>query len=213
MSTPAEAQSFLNEAEFLLRHLFMAIDHYDRAVATIQDEIKRIEDAENLFAGIFIERDQWSPNANYLYGQYVERMKALRTQRLPLQAADALDKQLARMGASVDALALAAGAVLQIGKQTLAFRFGGRNAVLNGSGGSRQVGAQDIIELIWEGRNHGMHFEEGNPNPRVQAMLQGLQAHLGQAIDHRTNNSFTILRALGWNSTQDVLTELRAMVA
>jgi len=213
MSTPAEAQSFLDEAEFLLHHLFVAIEHYDLAVASIQEEIKQIEDAENLFAGLFVERDQWSPNANHYYVQYVDRMKALRAQKTPLQAADALDMQLARMGASVGALALAAGPVLQVGKQTLAFRFGGKNAVLMGCGGSRQVGAQDIVELIWEGRNHGMHFEQGNPSPGVQAMLNDLQASLGQVVDHRVNNSLTILRALGWNSSQDVLTELRALVA
>ena len=106
-------------------------------------------------------------------------------------------------------MAVLAASVLSIGKLVLSYRFGSKSMVPLG----RMVGSQSVTEVIWEGRKHGMHWEEGNPRPPVQQMMQKLSADLGIQFNSGSNNSLALLEAIGWSSKDVVMNELIELVS
>jgi len=100
-----------------------------------------------------------------------------------------------------------AGALLQLGKQGISVvHTKSRNDAPPG----RPVGAQPLREVIWEGRNHSMHWEEGNPHPPVvtcfDQLVQDLDPKLG---NYRIENvAMEVIEALGWYTYDDVRADL-----
>ncbi|MFO0508830.1 MAG: hypothetical protein ACK5YZ_02375 [bacterium] len=64
------------------------------------------------------------------------------------------------------------------------------------------VASQALKEVIWQGRNHALHWEEGNPHAPVQRCLDMLATDFGPHLTgYRTKNlAFEIIEALGWTS-------------
>ncbi|MEW8288804.1 MAG: hypothetical protein AB2697_22725 [Candidatus Thiodiazotropha endolucinida] len=77
-----------------------------------------------------------------------------------------LEKALFNIGSTIESMSGLAGAVLQIGKQSLSLRHSEKPNL----SGARTIGTQNIVEVIWEGRNHSMHWDEGAPRERVRNM-------------------------------------------
>lgn len=88
------------------------------------------------------------------------------------------------------------GALLQIAKQGLSTVYGAKSNVPAG----RALGATTLREVIWEGRNQAMHFEEGNPNPSLVTCFQALEPGYGPrfSINSGKNLSLYVVDALGW---------------
>ncbi len=81
------------------------------------------------------------------------------------------------------------------------------------TGQVRSVGSQRVTEVIWEGRNHALHWESGSPRPAVSDMLDKLdQEELAKIADKNKNNAYAILEALGWTDAEEVISELRNLV-
>lgn len=206
----AQTQQFIENSRHALNHLFDAISEYNNVLVAAQKDVEEIENSQKALSDLFMYRDQWSVNANYHYAQYIARMAHLNTQKQ--KAAKDLDVKLnnalSSIGATVDSMSSLAGSVLQIAKQVLSLRHGGKPTIPT----SRTIGSQSIIEIIWEGRNHAMHWDEGAPRARVQTMLITLHADLGLNIVIGYNNCMSILGALGWNSTDAVVGDLYALI-
>jgi hypothetical protein len=194
-----------------MNHLFDAIDGYNHLLESARRTVEDIELSRRALSGHFVHIDQWSPNANHLYVQYRKRMKALDEGREEAEDEfkERLENALASIDATVDSISSLAGAVLQIGKQILSLRYAGKPNI----GGARRIGSQSIVEVIWEGRNHAMHWEEGTPRQRVKDMLNALSSDLGIAIDFGQNNSLVILEALGWKTASDFIADLMDLIA
>ena len=102
MRTPGEAEAYARECGFALTHLFDAINERHKVLRAVAEELAQLRQAQDFARDLFVQRDQWSPNANYHYGQYVQRMERLSSQRGHLES-DAGKKQrveqlLARSG-------------------------------------------------------------------------------------------------------------------
>jgi hypothetical protein len=207
--TAAEGLAYVDEAEFMIRHQYGALAHYYAALDEIRDDILKISRAREVLSDIFINEEQWSVAANAKYALFVQRMETLNTREQEMNGDAAVPNLLARSGATVESIELVAGAVLQIGKQALAYRFGGKGQVPRAG---RLVGTQPAVEVIWEGRNHALHWEDSNPRDALVDMLAALVADLGTTIRAGENNSRAILEALGWRTPDDVLTDLRVLV-
>lgn len=206
----AQSKQFIVNSQHALNHLFNAIDDYNKVLSAAQEEVERIESAQETLSNLFMYRDQWSANANHHYAIYVERMKLLSAQK-QLTAIDTsvrLDSALESIGATVESMSSLAGAILQIAKQVLALRHNGKPAKIS----PRNIGNQGIIEVIWEGRNHAMHWDEGAPRAKVKTMLDGLKNDLGIDIETGKNNCLSILGALGWSSTEAVVHDLESLI-
>jgi hypothetical protein len=74
------------------------------------------------------------------------------------------------------------------------------------------IGSQRITEVIWEGRNHALHYETGSPYLRVKQMLKTLGDDFNITFDSDQNNSLAILDLLGWKDATAVLSDLHALI-
>lgn len=228
----AESKVFIEECRYALEKLFQTLEQELQTSKTIKEELSRelakveqVEQAKQYLDSIFIEEEQWSVNANYYYFRYMDKIHALTEEKekilQQLQDIQERAKELrVRSGASEESIAILASAVLQIAKQCLSFRFGSRQNLPLES--ARQIGNQSVVEVIWEGRNHGMHWEEeeedknkkpSKPRERVDNMLQKLKKDKGVHIIEGKNNAFVILEVLDWKDTNKVIEELKEIIS
>ena len=119
-----------------------------------------------------------------------------------------LRNALASIGTTDESMSSFAGGVLQIAKQVLSMRSSGKPVHISGA---RNIGSQSIIEVIWEGRNHAMHWDEGVPHRKVKDMLDTLSSDLKITIVISRNNCLSILGALGWKSADDMVADLKEL--
>lgn len=65
----------------------------------------------------------------------------------------------ALVGARQAAIQAICGAILQIAKQGISVAHGGLSSAPTG----RMIGSAAVRDIIWQGRNQSLHYEEGNP--------------------------------------------------
>ena len=206
-----QSLEFIDNSKHALDHLFKAIDEYNSVLVLAQQTVEEIENSEEVLSDLFTYRDQWSPNANYHYAQYMERMRTLAEQKVEAEKdiEERLNNALASIGATVESMSSLAGSVLQIAKQVLSLRHSGKPTIT----AAKSIGSQSIVDVIWAGRNHAMHWDEGAPRANVQNMLNSLEADLDIIIEVGKNNCLSILGALDWKSSDDVVSDLKILVS
>ena len=204
-----QTQQFIENSRHALDHLFKAFDEYNKVLITAQKEVEEIDCSKKMLSDLFMYRDQWSPNANHHYAQYVQRMKQnLKQNNAEEDFSINLNVALTNIDAIVESMSSLAGIVLQIAKQTLSLRYTGKPTIP----GARLIGQQSIVEIIWDGRNHSLHWDEGEPRVREKAMLNNLSKNLDITIIIESNNCLSILGVLGWTSTDNVIKDLNALI-
>jgi hypothetical protein len=111
------------------------------------------------------------------------------------------DKDRAAMAARVAShqfsAASLAGSLLQHAKQGISLAHGSLTACPDG----RQVTAsQTLKNVIWQGRNQGIHWEEGKPHPPVVQCFDALTLEVGPAFaDYKTRNlALDVVELLRW---------------
>jgi hypothetical protein len=220
MADQAETAEFLKLCSPAFHRIYETIPNFRQAREQLA---RRIEDLEqhilkiesNAFVNIPYEPDD--PNQPTAYNKLVWRpLKSaeLELARLKNSAAAERGRLLARLGVTEESIALLSGAVLQFARQVLSYRFAAKPSDLSGA---RMIGhaphAQSIVEIIWEGRNHALHYEEGVPRSAVRQMLTTLEAAFNQTFDPRKNNSSAILAVLGWTGANIVEEDLKVLIA
>lgn len=92
--------------------------------------------------------------------------------------------------------AMLAGMVLELGKRGITMVHGGRDQ----APASPMVGAVPLRDVIWQGRNQAMHWEDGTLRPATQACFDALFAEHGQPFDQATSRNLSrdVLRVLRW---------------
>lgn len=210
MGTKEQAEEFIENSRPAIEHLFGALRSYNEVLEKAQTTVEEIERSKQFLSDLFMYRDQWSPNANHHYAQYIMRMEALEKQKKEAQENDKkkLESALFNIGSTVESMSVLAGTVLQIGKQSLSLRHSGKPNMQ----GARTIGTQNIVEVVWEGRNHAMHWDEGAPKERVKNMLTSLATDLNITVENGKNNCLSILGALGWKTPENVISDLKALV-
>jgi hypothetical protein len=224
MRSEAEAISFIDESKFALDQLYVSLNERLNILSDLQKKLDKqlheIKYRTEIEHTVFVEQDQWSDNANYYYGRYIEQMKSLQNQSQqisdelndldnPVRQKQIFDETLARLGATEAALDNLAAAVLQTAKQSISYRFGRNRPNLNGV---RLVGTQPIVNVIWEGRNNGIHWEDGGAFQRVTDMFNQLNADFGLNLLLTENNALKVIELLGWKNSDDVITDLKLLV-
>jgi hypothetical protein len=212
----AEGREFVNATEYAIKQFFEVISLRHKAKAEIAErceELKKHIESE-MQSVLTADKNLRHPENNYL--EYARRVEYPTHHLLNLALAGgsaheaAYRDKLAFSDATHAAIEVAAGAVLQVGKQALSFRYGSKTclSVLH----SRCIGSQSVLDIVWEGRNHAMHWEEVEPKPAVEKMLAALQADRGAAIRPGVSNAVVILDCLGWRDAQTTVAELLTLM-
>ncbi len=101
--------------------------------------------------------------------------------------------QIAAHALSIGSLA---GSLLQFAKQGISLAHGGPGKCPNG----RPIGSQFLRDVIWQGRNQGIHWEEGKPHPPVEQCFETLCKEIDPKFaDYKTRNmAVDVVELLGW---------------
>lgn len=110
-------------------------------------------------------------------------------------AAEALGALQATQEARSASRAALAATALQIAKQGISAVHGKLDASPDG----RTEAGVVLKDLIWQGRNQAMHWEEGKPHKSVESCFETLKASNTAFADYTARNlAFEILELLGW---------------
>lgn len=117
----------------------------------------------------------------------------------------ACEEKIAARSFSVAALS---GNLLQYAKQGLSMRYGKKR---DGCPVGREVVGLPVHEVVWQGRNQAMHWEEGEPHPPVSRCFDHLAANANPEFAKFRDQSmaYEIVLLLGWKTIDDFLRDMR----
>jgi hypothetical protein len=132
------------------------------------------------------------------------------------QEAQALDKQLASLQASVGthqhATQVIAGAILQIAKQGISVVHGGPKTAPEG----RKIGTVPVRDVLWQARNQALHYEEGTFSKAVTDLFGTLEKEQGSLFSltkhAKQSRAKQILGLLDWTSYASYLQDMRSLL-
>ncbi len=99
------------------------------------------------------------------------------------------------------AIASLSGSLLQMAKQGISIIHSGLANCPDG----RLIGTQNLKQIIWQGRNQAIHFEEGNFNQAVITCFDTLTNEIDTKFNRFriANLAFDIVELLNWKSFID----------
>lgn len=105
-----------------------------------------------------------------------------------------------------------AGAVLQIAKQGISLVHGGLAAAPQG----RKIGSLYTKDIIWQGRNQAIHFEEGNFKKAITDLFTILETEQGArfslAAHPQQNRAKQVVELLGWTQYASYVQDMQALI-
>ena len=118
------------------------------------------------------------------------------------EEAEKLNQEVSELEAIVgthqQAIQAIAGAILQIAKQGISIVHGGVKAAPAG----RTIGGARLSDIVWQGRNQAMHFEEGNFSKHVVNLFAILEKEQGEQFSLKKHGKQSmakqVLHLLGW---------------
>lgn len=98
-------------------------------------------------------------------------------------------------------VAALSGNLLQYAKQGLSLRYG-KNRV--GCPIGRNIHGIPVHEIIWQGRNQAMHWEEEPPHKPVVNCFESLATNVSAVFSefNQRNMAFEVIDLLGWSSVE-----------
>ena len=127
-----------------------------------------------------------------------------------------LEFEVASLKASVEtkefSISSIAGAILQIAKQGMSIVHGSFVKCPSG----RYVGRETLKNVIWQGRNQSIHWEEGRFSEPVTACFTQLKLDFGERfnLDHipAKNCAKDILDVLNWKAYLNFETDMQQLI-
>lgn len=125
-------------------------------------------------------------------------------------ASAALDELQGRLDTRRFSTASAAGAVLQNAKQGISIVHGGRHTCPEGR---LVTPSQSLKNVVWQGRNQAIHWEDGSLNQAVLDCFSalGTENHPRFADVYGGSRAFDILHLLGWRTWENFRDDLRTL--
>jgi hypothetical protein len=218
---------YLINTKYAVSNIIDLIIHDEKEIEKLQGKYSKINDEFKLYYEKFGAVRDMSYNLNSIQIQYeplqlMEQAKMLQEQAknlaLRMECLDSLNNQLNNLilqleclKESIDAKSVAisslCGALLQIAKQGISIVYRGSGGCLAICPDGRSIGNEVLKNIIWQGRNQSMHYEEGNFKAPVQQCFQNLEAYFGNefSLSLHPNENFAqkiVINIFGWNDYQ-----------
>jgi hypothetical protein len=112
---------------------------------------------------------------------------------------DELESKLKAHELSIAALS---GSLLQYAKQGISLQYGSRRA---GCPQGREIAGLDLHEVIWQGRNQSIHWEDGSFHKPTENCFKALTSDVDPIFSDYTNRNmaFDIVNLLDWKTVDD----------
>lgn len=116
----------------------------------------------------------------------------------------------AKLKAHELSVAALSGSLLQYAKQGISLQYGSKR---NGCPQGRDLAGLDLHEVIWQGRNQSIHWEDGTFRIPTEACFQTLATNLDPAFNQYPNRNmaFDIIEALNWKTFEDFKNDMELL--
>lgn len=124
--------------------------------------------------------------------------------------AEELEKAQESLEAHRFSIAAMAGSLLQYAKQGIVLHYGIERI---GCPDGRTVAGMPLHEVIWQGRNQAIHWEEGELRSPVERCFKKLAEQIDQVYQEFQTRSmaYDIICLLGWYSFDDFANDMRSI--
>ncbi|MCX5962744.1 MAG: hypothetical protein NT070_06235 [Cyanobacteria bacterium] len=127
-----------------------------------------------------------------------------------------LQEEIKRLELSIDikkdSINVLCGALLQIAKQGISKVYGSLDSCPDGRG----LGSEKLKNLIWQGRNQSLHYEEGHFRRPVQDCFANLAATFGNqvslALHPQENLAYEVIEILGWKQYSVYISDMQSLL-
>lgn len=210
MSSRWNMEEYLKSVERAVSHLLPKVWEDDLRIADAEAALlqanKAVEDGyryvQGWLADPYLEDEDGLATMVY-WETYFERTDE-RNARGDVVARTAADRDEHELSSS-----MLAGAVLDLGKRGITLVHGR----LANAPAAPMVGTLALRDLIWQGRNQSLHWEDGRLHPATQACFDALFAEHGSPFDLATgkNLSVDVLRVLEWTGFDRLALDMRRL--
>ena len=194
-------KTFLANIEYAVKKLFEAINHEeDELIDLITKREAALREPE-FFKNIGWEHDlQEDFDETRVMSFFYRAEKARKT--LP-KSLKYIDQNIVEISDNIrlhsESIKILCGSLLQFAKQGISIVH--KNLIVCPPG--RYIGQETLKNILWQGRNHALHYEESpNHNPQVKQCFKLLEDFgLGFSLDNQPgeNLSKEIIHLLGWS--------------
>jgi|GEM_PF-5247115 len=207
MHSNQDSTIFIDGLGSAIRTAFKTFDEYADIIKKQAESLKIFKDQKERESFDFKDWGQWQDSANHYFAQMIHRHKGI--DAIALDVSRKFEEMKIQMDLTEQCLGIMAGTILQIGKQAIAYRWEYYKKITISQ---RQVGRTNIGEIIWEGRNHALHWDEGNPHHGVNELFIKIKSDFPtRGFDPNINCSNKIMGILGWESADAVIADLKAL--
>ena len=120
-----------------------------------------------------------------------------------------LELELVNKAESLNSLAMS---LLQIAKQGISIEYNGLTLCPEG----RLLKSESLKNVIWQGRNQSIHYEENNPHNQVKNCFTNLMTDFGNKFDifssNPSNKAKEIVELLEWNNYENYLNDMKSLL-
>ncbi|MEH1922207.1 hypothetical protein [Nostoc sp.] len=197
---------YLIDTEYATTNIFNLIMHDERELEQAKEKYHQVQKDLKFYQQQFYAADMsddLSPmQLQYEYLQYNKRTENLSKQE------EFLISQIEEFKNLIDAKSVAVsslcGALLQIAKQGISIVHK-KNLISCPDG--KNIGSEVLKNVIWQGRNQSMHYEDGKFQPPVTNCFQKLEASFGNefSLSLHSGENFAqkiVIKLFGWNDYQ-----------
>jgi hypothetical protein len=190
---------YLVDTRYAVENLFILLyrehEHLDQALES--EKSMRLAE-KDLFEGM--QKSSFTPEGIIdLYGYHdaAERFKTDATN---------IVKKVATIDASLHVIA---GSILQIAKQGISAVHKKLSICPSG----RIIGNESLKNIIWQGRNQAMHFEDGNYHPQTITCFKNLEFAFGSKfLLGQKNLALEVIEILGWKKYLDYENDMKTLL-
>lgn len=205
-----DISAYLSEVEYSAAGIIPMIWHEHADLAKIRDELEaltRVVEHKYTQAEFVAMNAEDPDDVAMAAGMHWENYFGDDKERHH-KAVDATELQ-SRIDARSFSVGSLCGSLLQIAKQGISVAHGGLAACPDG----RDVHGHHLKQVIWQGRNQSIHWEEGDPHPPVRQLFDSLTANVDAKFgDYRTRNcAFDIVELLNWKTLEDFTNDMNQL--
>ncbi|WP_225340448.1 hypothetical protein [Lysinibacillus capsici] len=196
---------YITQTEYAVSNLISLIHSEANQLNDLQNKKAKLQVHHKELYERFLGQDS-DPDGNYsdtqIMQSYIVQFKFYESNISPINKA-IHETQLA-IAAKEESIKALSGAILQIAKQGISIVH---QQLVNAPNG-RLIMEQPIKNIIWQGRNQSMHFEEGRYSTHVKDCFEQLNIPL-------TNENLAkeIIDLLEWNSYEQYCSDMTQILS
>lgn len=201
---------YLRDTEFASKNLFKLATFEEGELEVLREKLmsaeKEFEANHILFRNSDLHEDSADPIVINAYSRAMEAGSKVMSLKPKVKAL------MARVSSHQTAVQAISAAILQIAKQGISLEYGGRSAAPPG----RALGSLCLRDVIWQGRNQSMHYDDDEPKEPVLILFKALAKQYGEQFSlvkyAKQSRAKQVLDVLGWKGYESYLHDMQELL-